>query len=159
MRILDAAEELFADNGFAPTSLLNITAEAGVNLAAVHYHFGSKEALISDVFSRRVAPINGERLERLERLRSGAEPPTVEQIVEAFVEPPLRLSHEWRSGATVMRMLGHAMSQPDVKEIFVAQFRETFHRFASALADVLPELPEREILWRFLFMVGSMGQG
>ena len=155
-RILDAAEHLFADNGFAPTSLRNITAEAGVNLAAVNYHFGSKEALIGDVFSRRVGPINRKRLERLERLQSGAKPPTVEQIVEAFVEPPLRMSQEWRPGATVMRMLGHAMSQPDVREIFTAQFRETFQRFAAALASVLPDLPEREILWRFLFMVGSM---
>lgn len=155
-RILDAAEQLFADNGFASTSLRNITAEAGVNLAAVHYYFGSKEALIADVFSRRVAPINRERLEQLDRLESGTESPTVEQIVEAFVEPPIRMAHGWRSGATVTRMLGHAMSQPDVREVFVEQFRDTFERFAAALDKTLPQLSEREILWRFLFMVGSM---
>ena len=64
-RILDTAESLFAEQGFSATSLRNITTAAGVNLAAVNYHFRSKEGLIEAVFARRVAPLNAERLELL----------------------------------------------------------------------------------------------
>jgi AcrR family transcriptional regulator len=66
-RILDAAERLFAAHGFAGTSLRAVTKEAGVNLAAVHYHFGTKEDLLRAVLSRIVIPVNRERLEMLRR--------------------------------------------------------------------------------------------
>src|SRR5205085_2358496 len=56
-RILDAAEELFMQHGFEGTSMRLLTAKAGVNLAAVNYHFGSKDALIEAVFHRRLDPM------------------------------------------------------------------------------------------------------
>src|SRR5918996_5614170 len=74
-RILDAAEQRFADEGFAGTSLRKITALAGVNVAAVNYHFGSKEELLRAVLSRIVEPVNRERLELLRRGGGGAPPP------------------------------------------------------------------------------------
>lgn len=67
-RILDAAEALFARQGFSATSLRSVIAEAGVNLAAVHYHFGPREELIRAVFSRRFDPINRKRIELLTAL-------------------------------------------------------------------------------------------
>ena len=95
-RILDAAEELFADLGFDATSTRAITTRAGVNLAAVNYHYGSKDALIEAVFARRLVPLNRERLELLDRVeaRAGAGGPAVESIVEAFVRPPMRKIRE-----------------------------------------------------------------
>ena len=57
-RILDAAEKLFGLNGFEATSLRDITAEAQVNLAAVNYHFQSKDSLIDAVIARRIEPVN-----------------------------------------------------------------------------------------------------
>ena len=67
-RILDAAEALFMEHGFEATSLRVITAAAGVNLAAVNYHFGSKEELFQAVLTRRLDPMNQERVALLDRL-------------------------------------------------------------------------------------------
>ena len=156
-RILDAAERLFAEQGFDAASLRSITSDAGVNLAAVHYHFGSKEALTEAVFSRRTGPINRERLEVLDALEAADTDPTVEQIVEAFIRPPLRFFQE-HEGEAVLRVLGHAMCQPDesVRALFIDQFREVFERFSVAFGRVLHHVPPRELVWRFLFMVGAM---
>src|ERR1041384_6777592 len=71
-RILDAAEELFMQHGFEGTSMRLLTAKAGVNLAAVNYHFGSKDALIEALFRRRLDPMNAARIAELERLEKEA---------------------------------------------------------------------------------------
>jgi len=159
-RILDAAELLFAEQGFAGTSLRAITAAAGANLAAVNYHFGSKESLINAVFSRRLEPINRERLEWLDRLEAAGET-SLEELLEAFIAPPLRVSQdpvEGKSLLHVAQMIGHATSRPDsrIKELLMHQFETIFERFTAALAKQLPELDPTQLLWRFLFMVGSM---
>src|SRR5512134_3507154 len=71
-RILDAAEELFMLHGFEGTSMRHLTSRAGVNLAAVNYHFGSKHALIEAVFRRRLDPMNAARIAELDRLEKSA---------------------------------------------------------------------------------------
>lgn len=155
-RILDAAEQLFADHGFAATSLRMVTGEAGANLAAVNYHFGSKEQLIDAALARRIEPLTEERLKLLDRIEAeaggGAIP--VEEVVQAFVGPALRLCGG--PGTTVVRMLGNATTQPMVRERVIGQFEETIQRFGEALSRALPELDAPEIHWRFLFMVGTM---
>jgi AcrR family transcriptional regulator len=154
-RILDAAERLFADQGFAASSLRSVTAEAGVNLAAVNYHFGSKESLLEAVLARRIEPMNRERLELLERL----ERPTVEGILEAFVGPALRMRADpERGGAAFVRLFGQILGQPNetMRLDFAKRFEEVAFRFVDALAGVLPELPRAEVMWRFLFVVGAM---
>src|SRR5579883_3052628 len=83
-KILDAAEKLFAQNGFDATSLRDITTEAEVNLAAVNYHFQSKDSLIDAVIARRIEPVNRKRLELLE---SAGENPSLEQLLIAFLSP------------------------------------------------------------------------
>src|SRR5580658_4365705 len=87
-KILDTAERLFAEQGYGAVSLRQIIADAEVNLAAIHYHFGSKQELLDQVIMRKAGPVNLERLERLDRLETkpGA-PPTVEQVLEAFLMP------------------------------------------------------------------------
>ena len=156
-RILDAAEGLFAEQGFA-TSLRAITTKAEVNLAAVNYHFGSKEALVAAVFARRVAPLNAERLELLARAEQAAGGnPTVEAIVEAFVGPPLRMSHD-PQGAIFMRLFGQTLGGPDDRmlELFAEQFKTVAHRFHEALCRALPDRDPAELFWRMLFMIGSL---
>src|SRR2546426_8090555 len=83
-RILDTAEKLFGEKGFDATSLRDITAEAQVNLAAVNYHFQSKESLMDAIIERRFEPVNRRRMEMLD---AAGPSPTVEQIVEAFLSP------------------------------------------------------------------------
>src|SRR5713101_7424555 len=85
-RILDVAEKLFGDKGFDATSLRDITAEAQVNLAAVNYHFQSKDSLIDAVIGRRMAPLTKRRIEMLDEAGPN---PTLEQVIEAFISPLL----------------------------------------------------------------------
>src|SRR5208282_530434 len=108
-RILDTAERLFSEQGYAATSLRGIIAAAGVNLAAVHYHFHSKEALLEAVILRRALPANQERLALLDRCEeeAGDGPPALEEIIEAFVAPTFRMALDPAAGGMVfMRLLG-----------------------------------------------------
>src|ERR1044071_4696405 len=87
-RILDAAEKLFGMNGFDGTSLREITTEADVNLAAINYHFQSKDSLIDSIVARRPEPVNRRRFEML---NAAGPHPTVEQILAAFMAPVLQV--------------------------------------------------------------------
>ena len=90
-RILGAAEELFAQYGFAGTSLRQVTSRADVNIAAVNYHFGSKENLVNEVFRRRMDEMSAQRLQRLRAAVAG-NPCELEHVLAAFVEPALALA-------------------------------------------------------------------
>ncbi len=158
-RILDAAERLFAENGFAQTSLRDITAEAGVNLAAVNYHFQSKDHLIGAVFERRIGPLNQERLAMLDQLEKEAAggPLPVEGVIRALMEPVLRMVST-PEGASAANLFGRAHTEPgDVfAQLFTGQFAPIVGRFLSAARRALPGLPEIELLWRMQFSIGAM---
>src|SRR4051812_45237275 len=95
-RILEAAEELFMQHGFEATSMRVLTARAGVNLAAVNYHFGSKHALIEAVFRRKLDPMNANRVAELDRLEKEAagRALSTEAIIRAFVRESLRMMED-----------------------------------------------------------------
>lgn len=159
--LLDAAERLFAERGFAATSLRAITAAAGVNLAAVNYHFRSKQALLEAVYARRLGPLNQRRLQMLDEAeaRAGRHPPPLEDILDAFAAPTLRLRAELaHSGASFQRLMGRLVSEPGehVQTIFQDQFVELAARFHAALAKALPKLPPVDLLWRIHFTIGAM---
>ncbi len=160
-RILDTAERLFADEGFAPVSLRMITGEADVNLAAVHYHFGSKDKLIEGVLARLAGPINEERLRILGEIeeRAGSEPPDLKNVLNAFFEPPFRMREDprFRSGRLV-RLLGRAHADPreNLQEIVRAIFTGILMRFSATLCRCLPDLPASEVVLRMQFGIGSM---
>src|SRR4051812_49682602 len=106
-RILDAAEELFMQHGFEGTSMRLLTAKAGVNLAAVNYHFGSKDALIEALFRRRLDAMNAARVAELDKLESAERAPQPEAIIRAFIAPGLRLMEDAKSGGrNFARVLG-----------------------------------------------------
>lgn len=158
-RLLDAAEHLFAEHGIAATSLRAITSEASANLASVHYHFGSKEALIEAVFARRLEPLNRERSRLLyeeETAAGGA--PSIEAIVHAFVAPAMRLAYDPAGGGeNFMLLIGRLYSEPgDLGYRITEQFAEVFQCFTSSLARGLPHLSRTDLLWRFFFMVGCI---
>ena len=161
-RILDAAETLFAEKGFAGTSLRTITRAAGVNLAAVNYHFGSKEALIDAVYARRLEPLNRERLARLDacEAETGEAAPPLERILEAFVGPPLRLRRNPAGGQHCMRLLGRLYTEPDerLRAFIFEQFAEIKRRFGAAFQRALPHLPAAELFWRMHFVIGALAQ-
>lgn len=156
-RLLEAAEALTSEFGFAGTSMRELTQRAGVNLAAVNYHFGSKEGLFRELMVRRFAPINAERLERLDALESSGEP-DLEEVLEALVAPVLALRirdpHAARQLVEVVGRLSSAKGA-HMQELIVI-FRQTSERFMAALRRCLPQLPEREQLWRLNGTIGVM---
>src|SRR4051812_22503686 len=114
-RILNAAEELFMQHGFEGTSMRQLTAKAGANLAAVNYHFGSKDALVEAVFRRRLDPMNTARIAELERLEkdAGGKPLSPEAIISAFIGASLRMIEDAKHGGrNFIRLLGRTYSDP-----------------------------------------------
>lgn len=160
-RILDAAEALFAEFGFEGASTRLITGRAGANLAALNYHFGSKEALFQRVFQRRLKQLDEARLmalERLEREAAGA-PLQPGQILEGFFGPALRMANDLpRGGRSFMRLLGRAhTAPPDFMRTFITeQNHEVVRRYLAALCRTQPEVPRVEIAWRLHFMMGAV---
>ncbi len=160
-RILDAAEELFADHGFPATSMRDITQEAGVNLAAINYHFGSKEALLVSVLERKIAPVNQARLARLRALEAAAgdHPIATEDLVRAFLTPVFeKWQKEDPSIPKYLKLAGriHAEADRELRTKFIKHFDTVFVRFSDAFQRGLPELDPVDVGWRVLFLVGSM---
>jgi len=161
-RILDTAERLFSEQGYAATSLRSIIAAAGVNLAAVHYHFHSKEALLEAVLLRRSVPANRERLALLGQFEkeAGGNPPPLEKVIEAFVAPTLQMSRDPQSGGMgFMHLLGRLHAEGDLlPRILTSQFGDVFQRFDAALRAALPGLPPEELSWRLNLAIGALAQ-
>src|SRR5690242_13854613 len=157
-RILDAAEELFMQHGFEGTSMRLLTGKAGVNLAAVNYHFGSKHALVEAVFRRRLDPMNQERLAGLEALEAQGRAPGPEEIIRAFLAPTLRLVEDAKGGGrNFTRLLGRTYTEPakPVRQLIGQIYAPVMDRFKSALARALPQMPAEELVWRMHFMFGT----
>lgn len=159
-QILDTAERLFAEFGIDGVSIRTITAEARVNLAAIHYHFGSKEALVKEVFVRRIDPLNRERLRLLDDLLASSLPqkPKLEELVRILVGPPLRLWLQAEKGETFTRLCGRIYSESSgpLQTMFVDLFQEVVRRFSAAFEQAAPELPRTELMWRMHFVIGAM---
>ncbi|WP_298393015.1 TetR family transcriptional regulator [uncultured Azonexus sp.] len=159
-RILDVAERLFMAHGYDGTSMRQITGEAGVNLAAVNYHFGSKESLIQEVFRRRLDWLNEERMRVLDRLEAeaGGQPVKPSLIVDAFFGTLLRMAEDdARGGMTFLRLLGRTLTEPSefIRAFLAHEYKEVMDRFKEALFRALPDVPKAEIVWRFHFMLGA----
>ena len=159
-RILDAAERLFMAHGYEGTSMRQITGEAGVNLAAVNYHFGSKESLMQEVFRRRLDWLNEERLRVLNEmeLAAGDNPLKPSQIVDGFFGTLLRMADdEARGGITFLRLLGRTLTDPSefIRTFLANEYAGVMERYKAALFKALPDVPKAEIVWRFHFMLGA----
>lgn len=149
-RILDAAEKLFGMNGFDSTSLRDITTAANVNLAAINYHFQSKDSLIDAIVARRIEPVNKKRLELLE---AAGPSPSVEQILRAFMAPVMQVKTD-----AMAPLIGRILSNPElfVERVFHKHLAPVSQRFVEALSQALPDLPPSELLWRLHFAIGVL---
>lgn len=159
-RILAAAERLFMTQGYDASSTRQITAEAGVNLAAVNYHFRNKDGLIQALLKRRLNAINAERLRVLDALEAAAKgkPLKPSQILDAFFGTLIRMgagaSH---GGGTFLRLLGRTVTEPNdfIRALLAEEYADVVTRFREALFRALPDVPQDEIVWRFHFMLGA----
>lgn len=155
-RILDTAEQLFAEKGFTETSLRMITSRAGVNLAAVNYHFGSKEALIQAVFARFLSPYCEQLEIEFDKLQKV--PHTLEMLlsilarigVKQFVENPSR-------GAIWMRLIGlaYTQAQSHLRKYIRDRYGAVFRKFIAMMKPACPGLSSEELYWRTQFALGS----
>jgi AcrR family transcriptional regulator len=154
-KILDTAERLIANQGYAATSLRHIIGEAGVNLAAIHYHFGSKEDLLDELILRKAAAVNAKRLELLDRFEadSGGGPVSVKKVLAAFFEPMIEAGSK---SPQFVRLMGRMYAEGLLPTVVAKHFHPTLVRFMEALRRSLPDLGEAELASRLQFMIGAM---
>jgi AcrR family transcriptional regulator len=159
-RILDAAEKLFMQNGFEGTSMRMVTSEASVNLAAVNYHFGSKEELMQSVLRRRLEIINRERMRVLDEAeaKAGGKPLKPSVIIDCFFGTLLRVAADQKAGGeTFLRLLGRTITEPShfIRVFMSTEYADVLERYKQAMFRSLPNVPKAEIVWRFHFMLGA----
>src|SRR5690606_30660064 len=156
-RILYAAEELFAQQGFASTSLRQVTSRADVNIAAVHYHFGSKDNLVNEVFRRRMDVMSAQRLDAPAKAVPAA-PGQLEPILGAFVEPALAMAQDRHGGGAFIRVIAraYAESNDSLRKFLSDQYGHVLREFAKAIAPCVPALGKEDLYWRLDFLSGAL---
>src|SRR3954471_15457645 len=150
-KIIDAAEQLIADQGYAATSLRQVIASAGVNLASIHYHFGSKEELLHELLMRKAGPVNEQRIELLDRYaaESGGAPLPVEKVLDAFFRPMIETAN---ANPQFVRVMGRIVVEGMLPAVVQRSFQPMFARFTGALRKAVPDIPDEEFQWRVHFM-------
>ena len=157
-RLLDTAERLFAEHGYQATTMRTVTAEAGANIAAVNYHFGSKQALLGAVVHRALGPVVEERRRRLDALELEGDP-SVEALVDAIIGPLIERIGAEPSAALVIRLLGRLFVDPDpeMRALVKHEVSEAERRQLGMLERALPDLPREELWLRMRSMFAVVG--
>lgn len=156
-RLIAAAERLFAERSWEAVSVRSIVAAANVNLAALNYHFGSKQGLLREIFAGRAKPIVQERMQLLEEIRNRGGVPSLEELLEAFLRPALSIE-EHRGGSTFVKLRARLGAAPDAvsRKILRDTFDESSRCFLAEIERALPEISPQDVAWRFHFMFGTM---
>jgi len=157
-KIINAAEKLFASMGFLGTSLRAIVREADVNLAAIYYHFGSKEELFIVVVKRVAQPIVREQLRQLKILEESEKLPSIPEVLTAFVTPPLRILQQGSDESRIhAQFMGCCRTElHPVQKKAEQEFRSTQQRFLYILTKVLPEKSPQELKWKLDLIVAML---
>jgi AcrR family transcriptional regulator len=159
-RLLQVAESLFIEHGYEAMSLRQITGHAEANLAAVNYHFGTKELLMQEVLAKRLDRLNRERLELLsccEEQQAGQSLEAAAVLSVLFV-PALRLSRPPAGNPSFMRLLGRIYSDPSpfIRGYLQLHYRPIYERFFEAFSRALPHWPRNELSMRLRFCLQSL---
>ena len=156
-RILSAAEELFAVHGFAGTSLRQVTSVADVNIAAVNYHFGSKDNLVNEVFRRRMDEMSSARLSQLQ-VASSEHPGDLRAVLAAFVEPALALAGQQHGGGAFVRVIARAYAEKNdnLRKFLSDHYGHVLREFARVIAACLPGLSKEQLYWRLDLLAGAL---
>ncbi len=160
-KIIEAAEIEFADHGFGGASIREITRRADVNIAAINYHFGSKEDLFKEMVRYRIDPINEERLALLDQAEESnkAKPVPLEEIVDIIVRPLLnKLISEDQAGVHFLRAMGKGMGEEQsfMKDLFEDCMQEVLRRFIQALSFSLGKPSFAKVVYGMHFLACAM---
>lgn len=158
-QILDVAERAIAQNGYAGTTLRSIVKEANVNIAAIHYHFGSKEGLYEALIARIAQPIVAEQIKTLDSLEAEASGPLpAKDILSAYLKPSL--SPEICGAKTKperWQFIGRSLTEPDpLQSIADEQFSESTQRYLDALQRALPNQTRSQLTWKLDLVVNCL---
>jgi AcrR family transcriptional regulator len=158
-RILNAAEQLFAEKGYEGCALRDIALKAKVNQGMIHYFFKTKETLFREAYVQRGQEIADERLRLLneEEAIAGAQAISTQRLLELFLTPAFDVGLRGTGGRAFVRILSrlHLDASRFVAHIRGALYDESSRRFVSALAKSLPHLSADEVAWRFVFVLGT----
>lgn len=157
-RIVRAAEQLFAEGGEDATSLRAITRRAGVNVAAIHYHFGGRDELLRAILDLKIGPLNEHRLLLLDEAEASyGEPVPVQALLRAFLLPDLHLLASLRESGQFQfcRFMGRAYTEPSpaVAGFVNQQFAVVSERFMPLLSRALPQVPATQLHVRMRMVV------
>lgn len=155
-----AAVRLFSSNGYNAVSLREIAKAAGANVGSLTYHFGSKAALLREIYQRHTEPMNHRRLELLgeaRRLQNRDE--RLMAILRAYVLPAFSSSSDHDGGGadfTRMRAVLSAEGNGDARTIIAGAFDKTSRAFLEAIAECLPGASRDGLVWRSQFLLGAL---
>lgn len=159
-RILDAAEQLFAQHGFDGVTMRQIMGAAGADVALAYYHFKSKRDLFDAVMLRRVELLNQLRLEALEKVERSHkdDPPTVDEIIAAFVNPLLeQLARDHEKWRYYYALVAQINNSPEFGgKLMTRYFDPLVRRFIAALRKALPGCDEADLFWSYHFLSGAL---
>lgn len=157
-KLFISAERLFADHGFDGVSVRDIANAACVNSALVGYYFGGKLGLLAEVYTRHCTPLNHERLRLLKEFSRGNDGPTLEQVLEAFINPSLEVTvdQSGRSNFIRLRTILSAENSALLEQLISESFDQSSGMFVEALCGCLPHLTRDDVLWRFHFLLGAI---
>jgi AcrR family transcriptional regulator len=157
-QILTVAERLFAEHGFTGTTLRNVVSEAGVNLAAVNYHFGSKEELFREVVARFARPLVERELELLAEFKASSELPSIEVLLTAVIHPSLEILSSGEDERLVRaKFMGRCRIEPEpIQNIAHSEFAVVTEAFLDMFQRVLPNESRSQLTWKFDLAISSL---
>ena len=159
--ILDAGQKLMAEHGINGISLRAMLVEAGANNAALHYHFGSREALIEAIVARHGRRNSERRREIIEQLLARNETVDVYDVVDAMVDPILQmLAEEGESGRRFLRFLArlHSDRTGIHLELEARNFADVHEGITKMLGEACPDVPKHVMAKRITMAIDVMLQ-
>ncbi len=157
IRLLKAAESLFAEKGCHATSVRDMATRAGVNLAAVCYHFGSKERLLVEALARQIRPLNQRRVAALDAVLAKSPKPALSAVLDAFARTMVEESlADSSAGQRLHRLLSRAFAEADevAQTCFKEELLPTAQRFLTAIALSRPDLSREQAALGMAFYAG-----
>jgi AcrR family transcriptional regulator len=156
-KIIDVAEEVFAEHGYAPASLRDIARRGSVNPALIAYYFGSKERLFEEVFKRRGSLIARRWDALLDELQARPTPPGVRELLHAYLTAEFEMKLSGEAGHRFVRLQARVHDETDPMHFRLRRevYDRATRRYLDALERALPEVAPADIYWRMMFVIGA----